>query len=136
MALIDIFKRKPKEKAEKLPKKKKEVKEEKPKEEAPKKVEKKKESLAWRFLKSPQITEKATELSKGNRYTFKVSSESSKAEVRKAVEQLYGVDVLGVNVIRVPRKQRRLGRITGWRKGYKKAIVRIKEGQKIEVMPR
>jgi len=43
---------------------------------------------------------------------------------------------LGVKIINLPPKKRRLGKIRGWRKGYKKAIVRIKEGQKIEVLPR
>jgi len=43
---------------------------------------------------------------------------------------------MDVKIINVPAKRRRLGRISGWRKGYKKAIVRLKEGQKIEVLPR
>jgi len=40
---------------------------------------------------------------------------------------------LSVNTVKIPKKRRRLGRISGWRKGYKKAIVKIKEGQKIDV---
>ena len=43
---------------------------------------------------------------------------------------------MNVRIINVPRKQRRLGGQKGWRKGYKKAIVRIKKGQRIEIMPR
>ena len=91
---------------------------------------------AYRILKTPHVTEKATDLVKKNQYVFKVYSRANKVEIKKAIEDLYGVDVLGVKVINLPPKRRRLGKIMGWRKGYKKAIVRIKEGQKIEVLPR
>ena len=89
-----------------------------------------------KILKSPHVTEKATDLTKKNQYIFKVYPDANKTEIKKAIENLYGVDVLEVKIISIPRKRRRLGRISGWRKGYKKAIVKIKEGQKIEVMPR
>ena len=91
---------------------------------------------AYKILKTPQVTEKATDLVKKNQYVFKVYSRANKVEIEKAIENLYGVDVLGVKIINLPPKKRRLGKIRGWRKGYKKAIVRIKEGQKIEVLPR
>ena len=87
-------------------------------------------------LKEPQITEKAAGLAKGNQYTFKVAPGVNKAEVKKEVEQLYNVDVIGVKIIKAQKKRRRIGKISGWRKGYKKAVVRVKEGQKIEVLPR
>ncbi len=91
---------------------------------------------AVRLLKFPHITEKATDLAKKNQYVFKIWPGVNKVEVKKAIENLYGVDVLGVKIINIPPKRRRLGRIRGWRKGYKKAIVRLKEGQKIELLPR
>jgi large subunit ribosomal protein L23 len=91
---------------------------------------------AYRVLKTPQVTEKATGLVGQNQYVFKVWPKANKVETKKAIENLYGVDVISVKIIKVPRKRRRLGRISGWRKGYKKAIVKIKEGQKIEVLPR
>jgi len=93
-------------------------------------------SEAYKILKTPQVTEKATDLVKKNQYVFKVYSRTNKNEVKKAIESVYGVDVISVRVINVPAKRRRLGRQRGWRKGYKKAIVKIKEGQKIEVLPR
>ena len=92
--------------------------------------------LAYRVLEAPQVTEKATDLTKKNQYIFKIFPRANKSEVKKAVNELYGVDVLDVKIIKVPAKKRRLGKIRGWRKGYKKAIVKIKEGQKIEVLPR
>ncbi|MBU4299279.1 50S ribosomal protein L23 [Patescibacteria group bacterium] len=90
----------------------------------------------YKILKSPHITEKATDLTQKNQYVFKVYPEANKIELKKAIEAIYGVDAVAVKIINVPRKRRRLGKIRGWRKGYKKAIVKIKEGQKIEVMPR
>jgi large subunit ribosomal protein L23 len=129
MAIRDIFKKKPKEKpAEEIKKEVAAV----PKQ-APRKTV---VGEAYRILKTPQVTEKATGLVGQNQYVFKVWPGANKVETKKAIEGLYGVDVISVKIIKVPRKRRRLGRISGWRKGYKKAIVKIKEGQKIEVLPR
>jgi len=138
MALRNIFKRKLKEKpAQPIEKPKEEIPLEKPVEVKPPKVKREvKVGEAYRILKTPQVTEKATDLTKKNQYVFKVWPGANKVEIKKAIEDLYGVDVLDVKIIKVPRKKRRLGRISGWRKGYKKAIVKIKEGQKIEVLPR
>ena len=97
---------------------------------------KEKTGEAYKILKTPQVTEKATDLVKKNQYVFKVYSRANKNEVKKAIESVYGMDVISVRVINVPAKRRRLGRQRGWRKGYKKAIVKIKAGQKIEVLPR
>ncbi len=91
---------------------------------------------AYRVLVSPHITEKATELEKENKYVFKIFSRANKTETAKAVEDLYGVEVVNVRIINAPRKKKRLAGQAGWKKGYKKAIVRIKKGQKIEIMPR
>lgn len=87
-------------------------------------------------LLKPHVTEKATRLAEGNQYTFQVFRGVNKIEIKNAIEELYGIDVTDVRIVNVPPKKRRRGRIEGWRKGYKKAIVRIKEGQKIEVLPR
>ncbi len=130
---------KEKEVKEKKIEKKEEVKKEKLKKEKTKKEKTKKEKsiiaggkLAYRILKSAHITEKTTDLARENKYTFRVYPDANKTEIKKAVEQLYKVDVLDVKIIKVPRKRRRLGMTRGWRREYKKAIVKIKEGQKIE----
>ena len=91
---------------------------------------------ADKILISPQITEKATDLAQKNQYVFKVFPKVNKTEIKKAIEDLYKVEVSDVKIINVPKKRRRSGKISGWKKGYKKAIVKIKEGQKIEVLPR
>jgi len=99
-----------------------------------KKIEKKKERLeADKILKALHITEKATDLSKSNQYVFRVWPEANKPQIKRAIKELYGVNVISVRIINVPPKRRRLGRIRGWKKGFKKAIVRIKEGEKIEI---
>jgi len=138
MAIRDIFKkRKPEEKKVKPEKELKEVKVEKPVTIKTSKTKREaKIGEAWRVLKTPQVTEKATGLVSQNQYVFKIWPRTNKVETKKAIEDLYGVDVISVKIIKVPRKQRRLGRIQGFRGGYKKAIVKIKEGQKIEVLPR
>ena len=96
----------------------------------------KRSDFAWRILKKPHITEQATNLAERNQYVFEVYPKANKVEIKKAIEDIYGVDVVSVKVINIPQKRRRLGRIQGWRTGYKKAIARVKAGQKIEVMPR
>lgn len=135
MALLNILKKK--KPAEKTPKPAEEPENKQAKEEA---VRRKEKGViigeAYRILKTPQVTEKATDLTKENQYVFKVFPKANKVEIKKAVNQLYGVEVLDVKIIKVPAKKRRLGRISGWRKGYKKAIVKIKKGHKIEVLPR
>ena len=113
---------------------------------AEKKVEKKEEAVkapsakeknykfSYEAVKKPHISEKASYLSEKDQYIFEISPSYNKSEVKNAVEGIYGVDVLSVNVIKIPAKKRRLGRTEGFRKAYKKAIVKIKEGQKIEIL--
>jgi len=91
---------------------------------------------AYRVLGPAHVTEKATILTENGQYVFKVSSNSNKKEIKRVVEELYGVDVVSVRVITIKGRKRRLGKIKGWTKGYRKAIVRIKKGQKIEILPR
>ena len=91
---------------------------------------------SYQILKQPHVTEKATSLTSKNQYVFKVWPRANKVEVKKAVEDVFGVDVVSVKIINVTEKRRRLGRIEGFRSGYKKAIVKLKGGQKIEVLPR
>jgi len=66
-------------------------------------------------------------------YTFEVNPKANKVEIRKAVEQLFGVKVVDVNTQRVPPKPRRVGAHMGYTRGWKKAFVRLAEGQTIEV---
>jgi len=91
---------------------------------------------AMRVLEHAHVTEKASKLVKINQYVFKVASGANKKEVARAVGNYYGVEVTGVNVVNVPGKRRRRGRGIITEPGYRKAIVKIKEGQSIEVLPK
>lgn len=88
----------------------------------------------YEAIKKPHISEKASDLAEVNQYIFEISPNYNKNEIKKAVEGLYGVNVLSVNMVKIPHKKRRLGKTEGFRKAYKKAIVKIKEGQKIEIL--
>jgi len=102
---------------------------------APKRdVQKNNVKFSYEVVKQPHISEKATYLAENDQYTFEVLPNYNKHEIKNAVEGIYGVDVLSVNIIKIPAKKRRLGKTQGFRKAYKKAVVKIKEGQKIEIL--
>ena len=84
---------------------------------------------------SPHITEKATDLAAKNQYVFVVARGANKGDIARSVEKMYGVNVKGVRIVNVHSKSMRLGRIQGIKKGYKKAMVKLAEGQKIEILP-
>ncbi len=90
----------------------------------------------YKVLKSVHITEKATELAEKNQYIFKVFENTNKQEIKKVVESIYKVDVVSVRIINIHRKKKRLGKSIGWKQGYKKAIIKVKKGQEIEILPR
>ena len=90
--------------------------------------------FSYEAIKQPHISEKASYLAEKDQYVFEVSPNYNKQEVKKSVEGIYGVDILSVNMIKIPAKKRRLGKTEGFRKAYKKAVVTIKEGQKIEIL--
>jgi len=97
-------------------------------------VKSKNSKFSYEAIKQPHISEKASYLSEKDQYTFEVLPDYNKKEIKDAVEGIYKVDVLSVNVIKIPSKKRRLGKTEGFRKAYKKAIIKIKEGQKIEIL--
>ncbi|MEW6426252.1 MAG: 50S ribosomal protein L23 [Bacillota bacterium] len=81
----------------------------------------------------PVITEKSYSLAGQNKYTFIVAPEANKVEIKKAVEELFKVKVLKVNTLNVQGKPRRVRGIAGYKPDYKKAIVTLRPGDKIEV---
>jgi len=81
----------------------------------------------------PIVTEKSTIAREtSNVITLAVNPAAGKHDVRDAVEQLFDVKVLAVRTMRMPRKSRRVGRFLGKKREWKKAIVELAEGQKIE----
>ena len=83
-------------------------------------------------LLRPIITEKTAKLMEENKYTFKVALNANKIEIRQAVETIFNVKVLDVNTIRMLGKYKRMGKTMGKRSDYKKAIVKLAEGQTIQ----
>ena len=94
------------------------------------------ERIAWRVIKEPHITEKSAILAEQNQYVFKVYPDANKIDIKRAIKEIYGVDVEEVRIIKIPPKKRRRGQIEGIKPGYKKAIVKVKKGQKIEILPK
>lgn len=88
---------------------------------------------AYDTLKNILRTEKGTELLRANKYIFCVSPGANKIEIKKAVEEIYNVKVLKVNTLNMPGKWRRLRYKRGRTPDWKKAIVTLKEGDKIEM---
>ena len=82
----------------------------------------------------PIITEKSTFLKEtGNQYVFEVHRDANKIEIKKAVEKLFKVKVLSVQVIMMEGKKKRLGRFLGKRSDWKKAIVKLSPKDKIPI---
>ncbi len=146
---MGIFKRKTKpevkkeevkkEKAEKAKKiekdeKTEDKKQQKPRTEIKKTVKelKQRQGVDTSILLRPIITEKATDQEVKGCYIFEVTIKANKTSIKKVIEQIYGVKPFRVNIIRVHGKVVRYGRSTGRTKAWKKALVFLKKGDKIE----
>ena len=86
-------------------------------------------------IRRPLITEKATKALELNQYTFEVDHRAAKPDIKAAVEKLFDVRVIGVRTMNPPRRTRRIGRFAGKRAQVKKAIVRLAEGNTIQLFP-
>lgn len=80
----------------------------------------------------PVITEKSSRLMEENKYTFEVHSSANKIQIRKAVEEVFKVKVKDVHVISVHPKPKRMGAFVGKSRAWKKAIVSLAQGERIE----
>jgi len=86
----------------------------------------------YEVLRRPLITEKSTTLQTQNKYAFEIAEKANKPMVKQAVEKAFRVRVTGVNVVTVPGKTRRVGRRQVLTRSWKKAIVTLQAGDKIE----
>jgi len=84
-------------------------------------------------LLAPVVSEKSYSFIGANKYTFRVHPNAHKTQVRQAVEELFGVKVINVNVVKVQAKPKRRGMFKGTRPGWKKAIVQLRAGDTIEI---
>jgi large subunit ribosomal protein L23 len=88
---------------------------------------------AYDVILAPVITEKSSEASEPNKVVFKVRLDATKPQIKKAVEKLFGVKVVAVNTLTRKGKTKRFRGIEGRQKDMKKAVVKLAEGDKIDV---
>lgn len=87
-----------------------------------------------KIILMPHVSEKSVMIADNvKQQTFKVAQNATKAEVKEAIEKLFEVDVVNVNILNVTGKQKVFGRTRGKRKNYKKAYVTLKDGQDIDL---
>ena len=82
---------------------------------------------------APVVSEKSYAGIAEGRYTFKVHPDAHRTRVRQAVEELFGVHVERVNIVKVQAKPKRRGLFKGTRPGWKKAVVQVRKGETIEI---
>ena len=85
------------------------------------------------IIRAPVITEKATLGAEHNQVTFRVATDATKPEIKRAVEDIFSVHVVSVNTLKTKGKTKRFQGRLGRRPGYKKAIITLKEGDAIDV---
>jgi large subunit ribosomal protein L23 len=92
--------------------------------------------VASQVIVRPIVSEKSMDHTHRGKYTFEIHPDANKLQVKHAVEELFKVNVIDVNVLTTKAKEkvrgRRRGRSTGWTSPWKKAVVTLAEGQKIE----
>lgn len=85
------------------------------------------------YIKYPIITDKATKLLESNQYSFATNPKASKSDIKVAIEYLFDVKVKCINTSNMPIKQRRIGKFSGNKPQYKKAIVTLHAGNSINI---
>ncbi len=87
----------------------------------------------YEIIKAPIITEQSQKMiESANTYTFKVDKKANKIEIRNAIEEIFKVKVIRVNTTNVKKKFKRMGKYEGFKPAYKKAMVTLAEGEKID----
>ena len=88
---------------------------------------------ARQVLIAPVVSEKSYSLIEDDKYSFRVHEKAHKTQIRQAVEELFDVKVAGVNIVKVRPKPKRRGLSRGRKPGWKKAIVQLRAGDRIEI---
>ena len=88
---------------------------------------------ARQVLLAPVVSEKSYSLIEAKKYSFRVHPDAHKTQIRQAVEELFEVRVLSVNVSQVRPKPKRRGQIRGTKQGWKKAIVQVHQDDEIQI---
>ncbi|MBN2540935.1 MAG: 50S ribosomal protein L23 [Bacilli bacterium] len=87
----------------------------------------------YEIIKRPIVSEKTTKLAEDRKYTFEVNKNANKIQIKQAVEEIFKVKVEKVNVINSKPKTKRVGQYTGLTASVTKAVVTLKEGNKIDI---
>ena len=87
------------------------------------------------LIKYPVISDKATRLLERNKYTFMVDRKANKFTIKKVIEFIFDVNVIKINTLTQPNKKRTVGRFSGYKARYKKAIITLKNGDSINLFP-
>ena len=87
---------------------------------------------SYDIIRRPIITEKSALLAEKAVYTFEVAKEANKVEIKKAIEEIFGIKVVAIRTVNVHKKAKRMSRYEGFKSAYKKAIVRLEPGQTIK----
>jgi large subunit ribosomal protein L23 len=136
MALFDVFKkRKERERFDKK-QKEREVQTEMKKPEALAKASvfaPKETGEAGKIILKPHVAEKATNLKEKGMYVFKVAEKANKTMIKRAIKETYGVAPRKINIVHIPSKKIFLRRREGIKPGFKKAVIFLKKGEKIEI---
>jgi large subunit ribosomal protein L23 len=91
---------------------------------------------AFSTIIRPVVSEKSTVLGDGGKYVFEVAASANKIQIKRAVEEAFAnkkVQVASVNILHVPGKERRRGRSVGMTRSWKKAIVTLRAGQRLDL---
>ena len=88
---------------------------------------------ATQIVIAPVVSEKSYSLIEERKYSFRVHEKAHKTQIRQAVEELFDVKVEDVHVATVPSKPKRRGLHRGRKPGWKKAVVQVREGDRIEI---
>ncbi|MDD4358662.1 MAG: 50S ribosomal protein L23 [Candidatus Pacebacteria bacterium] len=103
---------------------------------AKKEVKEKKMDLkggeVFNIIRKPRITEKASILAENNFYTFEVDKRSNKIEIKDFIEKKYNVHIDSIRIVNVPKKPKKRGLIKGFKSGFKKAFIKVREGEQID----
>ncbi len=87
----------------------------------------------YQVIKRPLVTEKTTLAKEANKYHFEVDRRANKIEIGQAVEKLFKVKVVSVRTMNMAGKKKRVGRVLGRKRDWKKAIVTLAPGSSIEI---
>ncbi|NLZ61599.1 MAG: 50S ribosomal protein L23 [Acholeplasmataceae bacterium] len=87
----------------------------------------------YQIIKAPIVSEKSTKLAEMRKYTFEVDKNANKIQIKEAIEEIFKVKVLDVNVINGIPKAKRVGKYSGFKPAVSKAVVTLAEGYKIDI---